>query len=118
MESLARFLVYNLFASVLGGLWALALVFAAMRVFGISRAVTRNQLMTIPLIKSTVVLLGLCTVMPFPAETWRTVQANAIDFATIAPGFILLLGLFVLAFPFVRSRASAQRPPKTLAKRL
>ena len=34
MESLARFLVYNFFSSVLGGLWALALVFAAMRVFG------------------------------------------------------------------------------------
>ncbi len=108
MESLARFLVYNLGASVLGGLWALALVFAAIRVFGISRAVTRNQLMTIPLIKSTVVLLGLCTVMPFPAETWRTVRANAIDFSTIAPVFVLLLGLFVLAFPFVRSRVASR----------
>ncbi len=108
MESLARFLVYNLGASVLGGLWALALVFAAMRVFGISRAVTRNQLMTIPLIKSTVVLLGLCTVMPFPGETWRTVQANAIDFGTIAPVLFLLLGLFVLAVPFVRSRVASR----------
>ena len=108
MESLARFLVYNLGASVLGGFWALALVFVAMRVFGISRAVTRNQLMTIPLIKSTTVLLGLFTVMPFPAETWRTVEANAIDFATIAPVFFLLLGLFVLAVPFVRSRVASR----------
>ena len=39
------------------------------------------------LIKSTTGLLGLFTVMPFPAETWRTVEANAIDFATIAPVF-------------------------------
>lgn len=108
MESLARFLVYNFFASVLGGLWALALVLAAMRVFGISRAVTKNQLMTIPLIKSTVVLLGLCTVMPFPAETWRTVQANAVDFGTIAPVFLLLLGLLVLAVPFVRARVASR----------
>ncbi len=108
IESLASFLVYNLFASVLGGIWALALVFAAMRVFGISHAVTRNQLMTIPLIKSTVVLLGLCTVMPFPGETWRSFQANAIDFGTIAPVFFLLLGLLVLAVPFVRSRAASR----------
>lgn len=65
-ESFSRFLVYNLGASVLGGLWALALVFAAIHVFGVSRAVTRNRLLTVPLIQSSLVLLGLCTVMPFP----------------------------------------------------
>ena len=107
-ESLARFLVYNLGASVLGGLWALALVFAAIHVFGVSRAVTRNRLLTIPLIKSSLVLLGLCTVMPFPADTWRVFQANAIDFANIAPIFLLLLGLLVLGWPFVRSRAASR----------
>ncbi len=107
-ESFARFLVYNLGASVLGGLWALALVFASMRVFGVSRAVTRNRLLTIPLIKSSLVLLGLCTVMPFPADTWRTLQANAIDFGSIAPVFLLLLGLLVLASPFVRSRVASR----------
>ncbi len=107
IESLTRFLVYNLGASVLGGLWALALVLVAMRIFGVTRAVTRNRLLTIPVIKSSLVLLGLCTVMPFPADTWRTVRANAVDFDTIAPVFLLLLGLLVLASPFVRSRVAS-----------
>lgn len=108
IEPFARFLFFNVGASVLGGLWALALVFAAIHVFGVSRAVTRNRLFTVPLIKSSLVLMGLCTVMPFPRETWRAVHASAIGFGTLAPVLLLLLGMVVLAWPLVRSRAASR----------
>ncbi len=107
-DPVTRFLVYNLGASVLAGIWTLGLVFLAARLFGVTRAVTRNRLLTIPLLKSTLVLLALCTVMPFPSEPWRTIESNAIGFDTVVPVFLLLLGLSLIAAPFARTRVRSR----------
>ena len=103
-EPVVRFLVYNLGASVLAGLWALGLVLLVARLLRISSAETRNQLLLIAVLKSTLVLLGVSTVLPVPVNAWDAVRASAFRFGTIGPFFLLWMGIGLLAYRFLRSR--------------
>lgn len=102
LDLLRRALVFNVGASLAAGLWATAVVYAATRVLRVGEAAEREQLLMLPLVKSTLVLLGLATVMPAPGDLWGPVRAAALPFRTAAPLFLLWTGLGFLAYEALR----------------
>ncbi len=103
-ETLGRFLTYNLGASVLAGLWGVAVVYGVTWAGRVQSAALRNELLVLPLVKSTLVLLGLVSVMPFPPGLWQGIKAEALPFWSVAPVFIIWTGLGLLGLELLRRR--------------
>ncbi len=64
MTLIARFLVYNLLLSLAAGLLAWLLVMAALRLMRIGSSVQGLTLLSLPLFKSFLILLGIGVVFP------------------------------------------------------
>ena len=88
-ELASRLLVFNLGASLVAGLWAVAVVYGVTRVTGVVSAEARTNLLLLPLLKSTLVLLGISTVMPIPGGFWRGIRSQALGPAEVGPLFRL-----------------------------
>jgi Zn-dependent protease with chaperone function len=105
-ETLGRFLIFNLGASVAAGLWGVVVVYGVTWAARLSSAETRNELLVLPLLKSTLVLLGLVTVMPFPTDFWWGIRAQALPFASVAPLFFIWTGLGLLGIELLKRRGA------------
>lgn len=106
-----QFLLYNLAASVASGLLVLGVVLAGIRVFRIRHGALRSCLMTAPLIKSTLVLLGLTLLVSWPRDLFLNMRRAAVQPEIVVPLF-LGFGVLALGARFVwmrRSRALALR---------
>jgi len=104
MNALADLLLYNVGASLLSGLWVLAVVLLVVRMLRIQSAELRTHLLAIPLLKSTLVLFGLCTVMPIPATFWSSVQDRAVSFESLGPFLLIAVGLGIISIRSWRRR--------------
>jgi hypothetical protein len=105
-DTLGRFLAYNLGASVAAGLWGVAVVYGVTWAAGLRSAETRKELLVLPLLKSTLVVLGLVTVMPFPPGFWRGIRAQALPFASVAPAFLIWTGFGLLGIELLKRRGA------------
>ncbi len=120
MSVLAQFALNNLLPALLAGSLAWAFVHAAVRVLGIRHGRLRLCLYAAPLLKSTLVLLGLLPVLPWPREIFGPWWAQALPVETVLPWFILSTGLLILGQWFARDRArrrllagsNSQAPPR------
>ena len=70
METIVRFIEYNLASSVVVGVVMLAGVLIVIRVAGVKSVTTRNGLDGAALIKATFTLAGFGTILPISGTFW------------------------------------------------
>jgi len=105
---LARFLVFNLLPSLAAGLLAWLLVWTAVRLLGIRSSSLSFCFYSLALFKSTLILLGIGLIFPWPVEWFGQLHRLAIPFNLAFP--ILLIwaaGAFLVYFLVVRKARQA-----------
>lgn len=70
METIVRFIEYNLASSVVVGVVMIAVVLIVIRVAGVKSVTTRNGLDGAALIKATFTLAGFGTILPISGTFW------------------------------------------------
>jgi Zn-dependent protease with chaperone function len=89
---LARFAIFNLGASILAGLLVAVVVLGASRVLGIRDARVRSWLLGAALVKSTLVLAGLGTVLTFPSDRADAIGGGALPISVVGPLIVVWAG--------------------------
>jgi len=123
MSTPAQFVLYNLLPAIFGGLLVWALVAVGVYALAIRHGKLRLCLYSAPLIKSTLLLLGIGLVLPWPREAAWSLHEQALTPAQVLPFFMLFTGAAILVQSFVSSRArravmSAATPAETASPRL
>jgi hypothetical protein len=70
LETIVRFIEYNLASSVVVGVVMIAVVLIVIRVAGVKSVTTRNGLDGAALIKATFTLAGFGTILPISGTFW------------------------------------------------
>jgi len=70
LETIVRFIEYNLASSVVVGVVMIAVVLIVIRVAGVKSVTTRNGLDGAALIKATFTLAGFGTILPISGTLW------------------------------------------------
>lgn len=96
-QGLVRFLGNNLLPALMAGAVAWLAVAVGVRLLDIRHGRLRLCLFLAPPIKSTLVLLGLAPVLPWPREVFRPWAAAAVEPAIMLPLFLVAAGAGVLA---------------------
>ena len=96
MSVLGQFLMNNLLPALVAGSLAWALVHVAVNVFDIRHGKLRMCLYMAPLINSTLVLLGLTTVLRWPRQLFGSWSRAAVPPETLWPFFVALTGAGLL----------------------
>lgn len=122
MNPLVRFLLYNLLPSVLAGVATWLLLGLGLALLRVRSARLRLPLLYLPLVKSSLVLLGVGPALPWP-EVFARWQAQALPPGTVLPWFLVWAGPAVLAQEglerWVRRRVlAAARPAERADPRL
>lgn len=123
MTLLARFLVYNLLLSLAAGLLAWLIAIAVLRLMRIRSSVQSLVLLSLPLLKSSFILLGLGLVFPWPSQLFETWHRQALPFWQMLP-FLLVwaAGVYLVYRIAVRQARQAvlkdARPASEAAPRL
>lgn len=97
MSVVGQFLLNNLLPALLAGSMAWALVHLAVNALAIRHGKLRLCLYMAPLLKSTLVLLGLATVLAWPRDVFGPWAARAVEPEIVLPWFVLLTGAGLLA---------------------
>jgi Zn-dependent protease with chaperone function len=97
---LFRFLVFNLLASLAGGLLAWLVVWAAVRGMGVRSSASSFCFFSLAVFKSLLLLLGLGLILPWPTEWFEAVHASALPPSLVLPYFLIWLGAVNLIFFF------------------
>jgi len=105
MNVLSRFVLHNLLPALLAGGIAWLAVQAGLQLFRIRQGKYRICLLFAPLLKSTLVLLGLQQVLPWPAEVFGPWHVEALPAATVTPRFVAVAGVAILARSLLIQRA-------------
>lgn len=108
MNAASQFLLNNLLPAIVAGCLAWAFVHLAVYLFGIRHGKLRLCLYLAPLLKSTLVLLGLGTVLPWPRDIFATWASQATPAQTVLPIFLVLTGLVLLTRNRLAARARRQ----------
>lgn len=88
MSLLTRFLLYNLLPSLIVGILAWGVVAVVVKLLGIRQARLRLSLLAIPLLKSTLILLGVHPYFLWPRQALTMWEEQALPFAQVLP-FVL-----------------------------
>lgn len=107
MSLLLQFLLYNVLPSVVTGLLVLGIVVIGIRVFGIRHGSLRACLLTAPIIKSSLVLVGLTLFISWPRDLFLDLQRAAVPPETALPLFLAAGGVALMARWIVRRRGRA-----------
>jgi Zn-dependent protease with chaperone function len=103
MILLARFLVYNLLLSLAGGVVVWLIVLGAVRLLDIRSSAFRICFLSLPIIKSTLILLGVGLILPWPRGMFANWHALALPFWQVLPFFFLwLIGINLVYFLLLR----------------
>lgn len=103
-----RFLTGNLLPALVAGVVAWGMVSLGVRLFGIRHGRLRLCLFLAPPIKSTLVLLGLLPVLPWPRDAFARWAALAFGPEVILPFFLAATGLGFLGHARLASRERAR----------
>lgn len=93
MTGIERFVLYNLLPSLLAGVLVWGAAWAVIRLLRIEQAQLRLCLLAAPAIKSTLVLLGLGLVLPWPREPFTDWAAGALPATRVLPLLALWAGV-------------------------
>ncbi len=96
MSVASQFLLNNVLPALVAGSLTWAFVHLAVHVFRIQHGKLRLCLYLAPLLKSTLVLLGLALVVAWPRQVFGDWARQAVPTQTVLPVFILLTGIAVL----------------------
>ena len=97
MTVLARFLVYNLLASLAAGLLAWLVVMAAVRLLGLRSSALSFCFFGLPVLKSVLILLGVGLFLPWPGWVFEKWHALALPFQSIWPWLLIwTLGVYLV----------------------
>ena len=100
---IGQFLLYNLLPSILIGLLAWLFVLLAFKLLPIEDPLLRLGFLSVPVIKSTLVLLGWDTMLPWPGTSFAQLQAQALPLSQFWPYLLVWAGLLLLLyFAFVK----------------
>ncbi len=105
MSVVGQFLLNNLLPALVAGSLAWAFVHLAVHLLGIRHGKLRLCPYLAPLLKSTLVLLGLGLVLAWPRELFSEWAARAVPSATVVPIFLLLTGVALIARMILVRRA-------------
>jgi len=123
MNALAQFGLYNLLPAVAGGVLVWMVVAVGVYALGIRHGKLRLCLFSAPLVKSTLLLLGIGLVLPWPRSVADAWHAQALAPSRVLPFFMLFTGAAIMLQSAVGSRArravmSAAIPAETASPRL
>jgi len=105
MTPLARFLVYNMLLSLAAGLVAWLIVMAALRLLRIQSSAQSLYLLSLPVFKSFLILLGVGLVFPWPAQLFEGWHRQAIPFRQVLPFLLIWAVIVYLAYQLLVRRA-------------
>lgn len=105
MSTLQQFLLYNLLPALVAGTVTWAAIWAGIELLRIRQGKLRLCLLAAPLIKSTLVLLGIGLVLPWPREVFATWQASALPTMTVLPIFVILAGVTMVGRSWLVARS-------------
>ena len=105
MSPATRFLLYNLLPAMVAGAFVWALVHAGVHLLRIRHGKLRLCLYMAPLIKSTLVLVGMTIVLRWPRDVFEGWRAGALPPQTVAPILVVLTGLVLIARSFAVRRS-------------
>ncbi len=123
MSRIAQFLLYNLCPALMSGLLAWLVISASLAVLRIKYSPLRLSLLYAPVVKATLVMLGVGLALPWPRDFFQGWQARALPDAILLPLFLIWSGmaLFLRALLARRARQLAMResvPANEAAPRL
>lgn len=123
MSAPAQFAVYNLVPALVGGVVVWAVVAVGVRAFGVRHGKLRLCLFSTPLIKSTLLLLGIGLVFPWPRDFFVVLQLQALEPGRVLPYFMLFTGAAIVAQSALYARArrialAGALPAETASPRL
>ena len=105
MSPATRFLLYNLLPAMVAGAFVWALVHAGVHLLRIRHGKLRLCLYMAPLIKSTLVLVGMTIVLRWPRDVFEGWRAGALPPQTVAPILVVLTGQVLIARSFAVRRS-------------
>ncbi len=108
MSVLGQFLLYNLLPALVAGILTWIVIFSALGLLRIDNGALRLPLLYVPLVKSTLVFLGLHLVLPWPREIFTAWQAQALSPGVLLPFFLVWVGLAYLGYAVISRRARRQ----------
>lgn len=123
MSALYRFGFYNVLPALAGGVIVWLFVGGAVRLLRIRQGTLRLCLFAAPLVKSTLLLIGIGLLMPWPRATTAAWHASALPPSRVLPWFLLFsgAGILVRAAAAGRARRAAlaeARPADRVAPRM
>ena len=123
MSALEQFGLYNLLPALVGGALAWAVVGAGVYALGVRHGRLRFCLFGAPLVKSTLLLLGIGLVLPRPREVFETWHAAAFGPSQMLPFFLLFTGAAIAVQSLLTLRArraalASAAPAETASPRL
>ena len=105
MGTAQQFVLYNLLPALVAGAVVWAAIWGGIHLLRIRQGKLRLCLLAAALIKSTLVLLGIGLVLPWPREVFGTWYANAVPTTTVLPFFLILAGSSVVARSWLVARS-------------
>jgi len=123
MDALAQFGLYNLLPAIVGGVLVWGLVAGGVYALGVRHGKLRLCLFSAPLVKSTLLLLGVGLVLPWPRVATEALHGQALPPSQVLPFFMLFTGAAIMLQSFLGARArrsamSAALPAETASPRL
>ena len=108
MNAIQQFALYNLLPALVGGAIAWAAIGSAIYLLGVRHGKLRLCLLSVPLLKSTLLLLGVGLVLPWPRDVFGTWHAQALGPTRVFPFFLLFTGAAIAARTLLATRARRQ----------
>lgn len=111
MSTVQQFLLYNLLPGLVAGALAWVAVLGGIELLRIRHGSLRFCLLGFPLVKPTLVVLGVGMVLPWPREVFGAWYANALPVRVVLPAYLAATGLVLITRAFLvrRSRRLALR---------
>ena len=104
MTALQQFAANNLLPALVGGVIAWASIGSAVHLLGVRNGKLRLCLLSAPLLKSTLLLLGIGLVLPWPRDVFGTWHAQSLDAAAVLPLFLVVTGAAIIARALMTAR--------------
>jgi hypothetical protein len=105
LDTVVRFVEYNLIPSLVVGIVMIAVVLIVIRVAGVKSATTRNGLYGIALIKATITLAGFGVIRPVTGTFWPDYEAHVLPPSQIGPVLLLWVGAILAIRNYLADRA-------------
>ncbi len=111
MSTVQQFLLYNLLPGLVAGALAWVAVLGGTELLRIRHGSLRFCLLGFPLIKSTLVVLGVGMVLPWPREVFGAWYANALPLRAVLPAYLAITAVVLTGRALLvrRSRKLALR---------